>query len=109
MAVRQRKPARAAVIGRGDIYNLGRVWIEKRAVVDAVRVLVHINPGFGRSGIQEIARLLNVLVNAIPGTALRVALADADVARDAAHPLAPAFLSLRSGEIPVGRTSVDIL
>src|SRR5690242_265996 len=91
------------VIG-GLIDPTALVRIEIAGVIDAVWMLVEINPGFRRARVDEIAGFADVFVNAIKWAGLSVAITDADIAGNASDSSRPASLLLRGTEIVIGGT-----
>src|SRR5262245_31334522 len=93
----------SGIVVVGWLINPGiHAGIEKARVVNAVGVLVQINPRFRRRWIDKPRSRDNVLVNTLPRTRLRITGTDADVAGNAAHPFSPAALFLDLGQIHVG-------
>ena len=83
--------------------------IEKSPIVDAVRVLIQINPGLRRPWVGELPDPFDVLVNRIPRSSFCVALPNPDIARHAAHTLRPPQRALHPRKVTVGRTFVHVL
>src|SRR6266568_6380349 len=124
MPVSKRKSASAVVISRGCVRDivLG-VWGEATGVVDAVRMLVHVNPSRCRSWNCQVGRPTGSFVDCevvraagttptprpdgvgLPG----IAFTNVNVSRNTAHPFLPACVPLRLRNQPICRAFIDVL
>ena len=108
MAVGEGQTSSGVVVIRRLIDPGCLVGIEETGVVDAVRMLIQVNPSLARSRDDKVAGLFDVFVNRVPRACLGIAVADANVAGKTAHALFPTQLPLWAAQVVVGWAFQDV-
>ena len=80
MPISEGEPCGSIVVGGRLIDYLGNIRIKETRIVDAVRMLIEIDPRLRRPGNGEIGRYLDVLVNLIERTSFCIAVPNPNIA-----------------------------